>query len=239
MSFRILDSLCKMAKIRQQASIRNGILQLLILHGVIVASAVSAQTLGQALDLPSEDIIAPRVEHQVADRGVNPNGTYFFNTSVTDNVGVQSVSLFYRTIGEKQYVALPMSHQGGDHYAALLSPEAVKPPGIEYYIQAKDTSGNAVLVGAAFSPLQLSVSEAPASSPSPAQLATGGAAVAHEPNDKPSQKSTSKKWWWIAAGVIAVGAIAAGSSGGGGGSSHDNTPAATTGTLTVTAPLPQ
>jgi hypothetical protein len=218
---------------------------LLMVLQCIVALPLQAQMTSQALSLPPEDIIAPKVVHQSSDRGMNPNGTYFFNADVTDDVGVQSVTLFYRTVGEPQYIAIPMGAFSDGAYSALLAPDAVKPPGIEYYLQAKDISGNAVLVGAAFSPLKMDVTGT-AATPAASQASSEGSSVAnHEidtafdpsaKKDSSEGKSSSKKWWWIAAGVVAVGVIAASSGGGGGGS--DPAPP-TTGGITVTAPLPQ
>lgn len=223
---------------------------LLMVLQCIVALPLQAQMSSQALSLPAEDIIAPKVVHQSTDRGVNPNGTYFFNADVTDDVGVQSVTLFYRVVGEPQYIAIPMGAFADGDYSALLAPDAVKPPGIEYYLQAKDTSGNAVLVGAAFSPLKMDVAvKAVVPAAAAAQSSPKGGSVANDDidaafdssqkKDSSEGKSSSKKWWWIAAGVLAVGVIAASSGGGGGGSDPAPPPAATTGGITVTAPLPQ
>lgn len=215
---------------------------LLILQ-LIFPLPLQAQLVTQDLSLVGEDVIAPKVVHQLQHRGMNPNGTYFFNADVTDDVAVQSVTLFYRTIGDDQYVSVPMTSTKPPAYSALLSPQSVRAPGVEYYIRAKDSSGNAVLVGAAFSPLSMAVA-APAAG-SGESLSTQKISTAAPASPEPSQKeekekSSISKWWWVAAGVVVVALVAGGSGGGGGG--HDDsapTPPATTGGLTVTAPLPQ
>lgn len=200
---------------------------------------LQAQVENQTLTLPAEDIIAPKVIHNPTNRGTNPNGTYFFAAEVTDDIAVQSVTLFYRTKGDQQYVAIPMTSSKPPLYTALLSPDSVRAPGIEYYIQAKDSSGNAVLVGAAFSPLSMAVLVPVTTDGKPAQTSSRADI---SPADEPAteEKSGASKWWWVAAGVVVVALIAGGGGGGGGGGDDPApTPPATTGGIVITAPLPQ
>jgi hypothetical protein len=223
---------------RSNIFLRQFWIPLLILQ-LIFPWQLHAQVVTQELALPGEDVIAPKVVHQLQNRGVNPNGTYFFNADVSDDVAVQSVTLFYRTIGDQQYVSSPMTATKPPIYSALLSPQSVRAPGVEYYIQAKDSSGNAVLVGAAFSPLSMAV--APAAAEDGKSVATSqiGAGTSSTVSDEPEEekKSGINKWWWVAAGVVAVGLIAAAGGGGGGGGGDDDP--APTGGITVTAPLPE
>ena len=215
-------------------------ISLLILQ-LIFPLHLQAQVDSQTLSLPADDIIAPKVVHESESRGVNPNGTYFFSADVTDDVAVQSVTLFYRTKGDQHYVAIPMTSSKPPSYGALLSPESVKAPGIEYYIQAKDSSGNAVLVGAAFSPLSMAVL-VPVNPKALASKQTSSSTDTSPGGDTGTEKKSSNaKWWWIAAGVVVV-ALVAGGGGGGGGGGDDPAPHPTppsTGGITITAPLPQ
>lgn len=220
-----------MHRFRSQLSMRQIWIFLITLQ-LIFPLQLQAQVANQTLTLPAEDIIAPKVVHNPTNRGTNPNGTYYFAAEVTDDVAVQSVTLFYRTKGDQQYIAIPMRSSKPPLYTALLSPESVKAPGVEYYLQAKDSSGNAVLVGAAFSPLSMAVL-APA--PTDGKSAQKSGTPADEPASE--KKSGISKWWWVAAGVVVV-ALAAGGGGGGGGG-DDPAPPPPTGGITVTAPLPQ
>ena len=115
-------------------------------------------------------------------------------------------------------------------YQAVIAPDEVKEPGIEYYIQAKDQAGNASLKGFAFSPMKVLVVR-PYSTGIDKQTADAATASPVKQSKEKKDKKSSNKWWWIAGGVVLVGLAAAG---GGGGSSSKSPPA----TLSVTAPVP-
>jgi subtilisin family serine protease len=57
---------------------------------------------------------------------------------VTDNIAVQSVTLFYRAAGTSVYSSRNMVKTTDDRYSATLESSLMIPPGIEYYIQASD-----------------------------------------------------------------------------------------------------
>ncbi len=57
---------------------------------------------------------------------------------VTDNVGVQGVTLYYRGIGATDYLSKTMINTTGDRYSATLEGSLVTSPGLEYYIEADD-----------------------------------------------------------------------------------------------------
>ena len=56
---------------------------------------------------------------------------------VTDNIGVQSVRLFYRTTGAGTYSQLAMT-VSGDVYTATIPANQVAAPGGDYYMEATD-----------------------------------------------------------------------------------------------------
>ena len=176
------------------------------------------------LSLPSADLIAPQVVHENISEPASPGANHKFNATVTDNVGVQSVTLFYRTVGSKDYKRKPMSNQGSSTYSAVVDASEIWEPGIEYYIQATDTAGNNLLHGYSFSPLMVSVSAA-----APAAVAQKEVSIA------PKEEKSSNKWLWIGLGVLAV-AVAAG--GGGGDSGPASAPSTPTATLTITTTEP-
>jgi hypothetical protein len=63
--------------------------------------------------------------------------------TVTDNVGVVEVALFYRISGGGEYKEIKMAKAtSGDTYSGVIPGEAVVEAGVEYYIQAKDGDGN-------------------------------------------------------------------------------------------------
>ena len=175
------------------------------------------------LALPSGDLIAPTVDHEPIGGTIPPGENYQIAVKVTDNVGVKSVLLFYRTIGAANYSRVLLSKSEGDIYKTQFPVETVAAPGIEYYIQAEDLAGNTLLHGYSFSPLIVKV----------APLAGGGekGIALTEPTRTPTDAEPfwKNKWVWIGLGVVAV---AAASGGGDGGTTT------TTATVNVTEPTP-
>jgi len=172
------------------------------------------------LALPSADLVAPVVKHHPIENTPTAGLSQNFSAIVTDNVGVKSVTLFYRPIGSKQYQQKSMKKVGDtDEYLAILDADEMKAPGIEYYIQASDLAGNNLLHGYSFSPLVVNVSPA-------------AAKPAEEVSFAPEEDKEISNWVWIGLGVLAVAAAAGGGGGGGGSSSSSD------GTVVVSAPLP-
>lgn len=189
------------------------------------------------LSLPSGDLIAPEVSHEVIPGSLEAGSSVQIKATVTDNVGVKSVTLFYRTKGTEEYKRAAMNRIGEtDQYAITLGKDDLVAPGIEYYIQAMDLAGNSLLHGYSFSPLSVSVV------PPVAPKATEAESVAEKAQpsgetirEEPKAKKKSKTWLWIALGALAVGVIAAAAGGGGGGGTTDG---GGTGTVVIDAPAP-
>lgn len=187
------------------------------------------------LSLPSGDLIAPEVSHEVIPGSLEAGSSVQIKATVTDNVGVKSVTLFYRTKGAQDYKRAIMNRiDDTDEYAVTLGKDDLVAPGIEYYIQAMDLAGNSVLQGYSFSPLSVSVVP-PAALPTKEAGATAGKAQpsGETIREEPKPKKKIKTWVWIVAGVVAVGVIAAVAGGGGGGSDSGGT-----GTVVIDAPAP-
>ena len=58
--------------------------------------------------------------------------------TVTDNVGVAEVDLFYQVSGEREYKSVGMLKGTGDTYYGVIPGEAVVEAGVKYYIRAGD-----------------------------------------------------------------------------------------------------
>ena len=83
------------------------------------------------------DTVKPILSHNVISTA--PYGsTVLVQANVTDNIGVQSVTLYYRAIGESAYTSLNMANISGSTYRASIPASATQPPGVEYYIAATD-----------------------------------------------------------------------------------------------------
>lgn len=178
----------------------------------------------QQSQAPSVDAIAPVVKHEPVADEVEAGTPLSISATVTDNVAVARVTLFYRARGEADYRRISMKRLGAtDMFVATLDTDAVREPALEYYIEAADAASNILLVGYAFSPLAVAVS------------AVGTMASTDQAAPPPPvqvEKSGSNTWLWVLMGV-GVAAIAAGASGGGGGGSSGDS------SIVIDGPLPQ
>ena len=83
------------------------------------------------------DTVKPILSHSVISTA--PFGsTVLISANVTDNIGVQSVTLYYRAIGGGSYTSVNMANISGSTYRASIPASATQPPGVEYYIAATD-----------------------------------------------------------------------------------------------------
>ncbi len=174
------------------------------------------------LSLPTSDLVAPKITQEKYIDTVEKNKAHKITVTVKDNVGVKQVIVYYRVIGTEAYKSQTMKNiAGSDDYLVVINSAEIRPPGIEYYIQAMDNAGNTLLHGYSFSPLSV-------------KTVSDSSVVAANQSDaaKPAKDDDSifnNKWLWIGLGVLAVGAAAGG--GGGGGS-------APTATLSITTAEP-
>jgi subtilisin family serine protease len=83
------------------------------------------------------DTVKPILSHSAISTA--PFGsTVLISANVTDNIGVQSVTLYYRAIGGGSYTAVNMANISGSTYRASIPASATQPPGVAYYIAATD-----------------------------------------------------------------------------------------------------
>ncbi|MGI9302801.1 MAG: hypothetical protein ACR2RB_08855 [Gammaproteobacteria bacterium] len=174
----------------------------------------------------TDDVTAPQVRHELIKDTVAAGESLTIAATVTDDAGVGAVALFYRHIGSSDYERVFMTKiKETAMYSATIPAESVQDPGIEYYIEATDTAGNALLRGFSYSPLIVSVA------PPAAQSSIAAAPTTEK---KPSG---SKTWLWVLVGVgVAAAAAVAASSGGGG--SDDGGGATGTGNVIIGGGLP-
>ncbi len=160
----------------------------------------------------SIDLDPPLIEHEIVSE-VESNIRQTFVATVVDDDELDSVRLFYRFSGELTYSTIMMSRVSfSSSYIAQINTDPAIETTIEYYIQAKDKSGNRTVRGYAFNPLERNIVL------SEDYLAANTTeAVAAPVTEEPQ---TSRKTLYVVLGVLAVGLIAglAGGSGGSGGS---------------------
>ena len=203
-----------------------------ILRKILVV--IICQTLAYApliraaqLSLPSGDLVAPQITQEKYIDTVKAGADHQVTVTVTDNVGVKQVTLFYRTIGTEEYKRMAMVNiVRTDDYQANIKSDQIKAPGMEYYVQAMDNAGNTLLHGYSFSPLSVKTTNGDA-----ATVASGDTAAILA-----SEEESSNTWLWIGLGVLAAGVVAVAAGGGGGDDGGDTPP--TTATLNITADDP-
>ena len=171
------------------------------------------------------DMTAPVVVQSNYATNIEAGEDHQILVTVTDNIAIKSVTLFHRDIGSNEYQAKTMHNiVGTDNYATTVSADQLNIDGIEYYIQATDSSDNTLLHGYAFSPIIIPIKH---------QVVDTQSAVSTEPK-LTLKKEKSYKWLWIGLGTLAVGAIAAGGGGGGGDDSGGNKEPS----IVINAPVP-
>ncbi|WP_353497656.1 S8 family serine peptidase [Vibrio sp. CB1-14] len=83
------------------------------------------------------DTVKPVIQHTpITASGFGAN--ILVQATVTDNIAVDTVTLYYRTIGDNQYQSSVMLNNQGNNYRATIVQSAVQAPGVEYYIEAND-----------------------------------------------------------------------------------------------------
>ncbi len=177
------------------------------------------------------DFESPIIEH--IEREGGPLGSLeIFGATVVDNDDIESVTLYYRFSGEKEFAQRSMREIATSSFYSVNVPTSNVPLGtdsIEYYLQAEDLSGNLVLKGFAFQPLVRFFE--------PVKTIVDTTPVI-EPIAEPVE-SKGVNWLYVGLGVLAVGAIAAAASGGGGGGSSGSSDDCVGGCdVTVTFPRP-
>ena len=81
----------------------------------------------------------PAVVTHTPVTSARPSQSLPISATVTDNVGVQGVTLNYRPAGSGgDYTSLPMVNVSGTSWVATIPGSAVLPPGVEYYLAATD-----------------------------------------------------------------------------------------------------
>jgi len=170
------------------------------------------------LALPSGDLIAPVIEHTLIEKDIYAGQQVDIKATVTDNVGVKNVILFYRDVNATEFKRLKMNRDLDSFiYTAQLT--ATDSPGLEYYIQATDLAGNTLLFGYSFSPLTIAVAPAAIDNMATKGSSDTNTAMVTSTTKVDEEKKISgiSKWVWIGLGVVVAGAALSG-----GGSTQQN-----------------
>ncbi len=107
------------------------------------------------------DNVKPTITH-------SPVGSAKANSSVTvsakanDNIGVASVSLYYKKNGDSTFTKKTMSYSDATGmYTTTIPSSAVTAAGIEYYLEVKDSTGNSAYSGSSAVPYAITTDGTP------------------------------------------------------------------------------
>lgn len=105
----------------------------------------------------AEDTLYPTVYHTPVNQGYE-NNNLIISCTASDNMRVESVTLYYRTIGAAEWKTLQMSKLN-DKYSATIFGSELTLDGIEYYIEASD-GFNVISKASAETPYQVVIKDA-------------------------------------------------------------------------------
>jgi hypothetical protein len=203
---------------------------LLFFLQVIMPPALSAELTG----LPSADTQPPVILFDAGNNEIE-SGLKTFSATVTDNVGVATVTLFFK--GETDIVfkshIMKQSDTDPSLYTKELFFDHVIVNKVQIYIRADDISGNSIFEGQKFSPRVFSV------------IPAGEEIVIHSVTEPPVQEeegTSTLTWILLGIGAIVLAGSIGGGGGGGGGSSSSSSSGSVGGsgggTVTVTGDVP-
>ena len=166
----------------------------------------SLSALGQG-DNTALDTSPPVIELETLDNAV-ADQSQVFTVQIAEDVELQDATFYFRRAGQQPFTAKAMRAIGASgFYSATLRTDPNDLRAIEYYIQARDTSGNRTVSGFAFDPYvrKLSAASVAQEQATPEQ---GSQSTAEQPLQATSTPFYKKRWVQIAFGVVAAGVIA-------------------------------
>jgi len=164
-----------------------------------------------AFSQSTPDTRSPVIELEAVAESQSDNAQVFTAQVVDDRV-LKEVSLYFRRAGQQPFTRTSMDRVGeSSYYSTSIATEPGDLRAIEYYVQARDESGNRTVEGFAFDPYTR-------------VLVAGDTVISSVPaaptnTAVEAQSFTSKiRWWHVAAGIVVVGALSAASGGSSSGS---------------------
>lgn len=119
------------------------------------------------------DNIFPVLKHTPVENA-KAGAQITISATATDNIGVESVKLYYRKAGTKSFTEKKMTGNN-NLYVAVIPASSVTAAGVEYYITASDADGNISYSGTAQIPNVITInSEAYISGITPSTVAISG-----------------------------------------------------------------
>ena len=189
---------------------------------IFFLQVVCPPVLAAQLGLQAPDIEPPAIVFDVGSAEIE-EGIKSFSATVTDNVGVASVTLYYKGTNDISFKPREMKSSAADPnvYTVKLTLDSVISEKIEIYIRADDVSGNSIFEGQQFSPLTYTV------------VAVGASEVIPSVTEPAADEEEGMSTLTMILIGLGVAALAAGGGGCGGGGEPPST-----GSVTITTNLP-
>jgi hypothetical protein len=110
----------------------------------------------QVTVLPEPDYTNPEIVFEPPP-APGPGEDLVIELIVTDDSGVDAVTLYYRAAGETEWTEVTMTLGDDGNHSATIPADQLGGDGVEYYIVATDTSGNTETYGSVTNPVSLRV----------------------------------------------------------------------------------
>ena len=177
----------------------------------------------EQLVLPAPDVEPPVIVFDEPSAEIEA-GEKVFSATVTDNIGVANVTLYFKGSTDVAFTARKMyrSSANPNVYTTELFLDPVISNKLEVYVRADDVSGNSIFEGQKFSPLTYTI------------VAKDGDEVVQsvtEPAAAEEEGMSTLTMILIGVGVLAL-------AGGGGGGGGGGVVVPTTGSVTINSDLP-
>ena len=151
------------------------------------------------------DTNSPVIELEPLDEST-ADRSQVFTALVADDRQLKDVILYHRRAGQQAFVAatmLPLGNSG--YYTVSIKTSPTDTRAIEYYLQARDESGNRTVSGYAFDPYRR-VLVSPPMLIHPAR-ASPPVAIREPQRTGAGTGNHTTRWWAVALGVLTVGAL--------------------------------
>jgi len=192
--------------VKRSSHLRPALLGALItLMLALVANPAMSQTL--------PDTQPPIIEIEALAESVADN-TQVFAAQIAEDRLLRDATLYHRRQGQDAFIGATMKPLGDTgYYSVSVMTDPTDLRTIEYYVQARDESGNRTVSGFAFDPFQRQIL------PASARIATntsqsGTTSTGVSTTSEPIKPALQRSWVRVALGVLAVGVIASAVGGG-------------------------
>jgi hypothetical protein len=89
-----------------------------------------------------------------------PNSPVPVRAKLGGDVGAAKLFLFYRGSGQEDFVSQPMKNTSGAEWVGVIPPDAVAGKSLQYYLEARDARGRAVVgAGSTMNPFIIAISD--------------------------------------------------------------------------------